>query len=54
VYTHRVGIYLSTDATITTADTLIVNRSAQVWLAAGASSTGNTTVTVPANLAPGT
>lgn len=48
-----VGIYLSTDATITTADTLIGTTTLNS-LAAGASSTVNTTVNIPSTLVPGT
>jgi subtilisin family serine protease/subtilase family serine protease len=48
-----VGIYLSTDAIITTADTLIGARVV-TSLAAGASATATTTVTLPAGTAPGT
>jgi hypothetical protein len=45
--------YLSTDPVITTADLMIGSRSL-TSLAAGASSSGSTTATIPANLAPGT
>ena len=48
-----VGLYLSVDATITTADTRVGER----WvssLATGATSPGTTTVTVPTTLGPGT
>jgi subtilase family serine protease len=48
-----VGIYLSRDAVISTTDTWLGYR----WvpsLAAGATSTGTTSVTIPGNLAPGT
>ncbi len=48
-----VGIYLSTDATITTADTLIGSRTVSS-LAAGATSAASTIATVPSTLAPGT
>jgi RHS repeat-associated protein len=48
-----VSFYLSTDATITSADTLIGSRTVSS-LAAGASSTATTSVTVPASLAVGT
>jgi hypothetical protein len=47
------GYYLSTDATITAADTYIGQRNF-IALAAGASNSGSATVTVPANLVPGT
>ncbi len=49
----NVYYYLSTDATITSADTLLGSRYATA-LAAGASSSGSVAVTVPATLAPGT
>ncbi len=48
-----VGFYLSADSVITTSDTSIGSRSV-TSLAAGATSTAATTVTVPAGLAPGT
>ncbi len=48
-----VGIYLSTDNVITTSDRLIGSRSISN-LAASASNSANTTVTVPANLTPRT
>jgi len=48
----HLGLYLSTDATITTSDLRIGYRS--VSLAANASSTATTTVTIPPTLAPGT
>jgi subtilase family serine protease len=48
-----VGIYLSTDATITTGDTLVATRSVPN-LAAGAESTENTVVTIPSSVASGT
>lgn len=48
-----VGIYLSSDATITTGDTRIGTRSVST-LGAGAGSTGTSSVTVPATLAPAT
>ncbi|VVB93850.1 Uncharacterised protein [uncultured archaeon] len=47
------GIYISTDATITTSDMLIGGR----WrngMAPGETNTSSTTVALPANLAPGT
>lgn len=48
-----VGLYLSTDSTITSSDTLIGSRSV-ASLASGATSSAATTVTVPAGLAAGT
>lgn len=48
-----VGLYLSTDPIMTTADTLLAGRSG-LSLAPGASSTGTTTVTVPSTLQAGT
>jgi subtilase family serine protease len=48
-----VGIYLSTDNVITTADTLIGTRSVNS-LAPGASSAADTVVTIPAAIAGGT
>ncbi|MDO8413849.1 MAG: CARDB domain-containing protein [Gallionellaceae bacterium] len=48
-----VGIYLSTDATITAEDTLIVSRTV-ASLAAGASSSASTAATIPSGLASGT
>lgn len=47
-----VGIFLSTDSIITASDTLIGSRSVP-GLAPGATSSANTVVTIPANLAPG-
>jgi Ca2+-binding RTX toxin-like protein len=47
------GIYLSTDATITTSDTLL-STVASPQLAAGSVDTKNLSVTLPANLAAGT
>lgn len=49
----RVGIYVSTDATITTADTLIGSYSV-ASLAGFASATTSTSATIPTSLAPGT
>ena len=49
----RMGIYLSTDNIITTADIHIGGRRTYL-LAAGASSTANTSVNLPATLTPGT
>lgn len=49
----RIGYYLSTDATITTSDTFLGFRTVQ-GLAPGSASTADTSVTVPADLAPGT
>jgi hypothetical protein len=54
VSSNTVNYYLSTDATITTADTLIGSRVVSGALAAGASSSATTTVTVPGALVPGT
>ena len=48
-----VWMYLSTDATITTADTFLGYRSVGS-LAAGASNTASSSVTIPSNLKPGT
>lgn len=48
-----VGIYLSTDPVITTADLRLGSRSVGA-LAAGASSSGSVSLVVPATLAPGT
>jgi len=48
-----VGLYLSADATITTADTRLNTRYIS-GLAAGASSSGNTTMGIPTSMAPGT
>jgi subtilase family serine protease len=48
-----VGLYLSADATITTADTRLNTRYIG-GLAAGVSSSGNSTMTIPTNMAPGT
>lgn len=48
-----VGIYLSTDATITVEDTLIASR-AVASLTAGASSSASTAATIPSGLASGT
>lgn len=48
-----VGIYLSTDATVTTADRYLGRRSISS-LAGGASSTATTNVTIPSTLTPGT
>ncbi|ABS26527.1 CARDB domain-containing protein [Anaeromyxobacter sp. Fw109-5] len=47
-----VGIYLSSDPTITTSDVRLATRNLS-GLAAGASSAATTPVTIPANLAPG-
>lgn len=49
----RVGIYLSTDATITTADRLLGSRTLAT-LAAGARSSGGGSLVVPMDVAPGT
>ena len=55
VTSNIVRFYLSTDATITSTDTLIGSRVVSGALAAGAtSSSATTTVTVPATLALGT
>ncbi|HEX9758433.1 MAG TPA: S8 family serine peptidase [Nitrospiria bacterium] len=48
-----VGLYLSADAMITTADTRLNTRYIG-GLAAGVSSSGNSTMTIPTNMAPGT
>ena len=48
----RVNYYLSTDTTITAADTLIGGRNISS-IAAGGSNTASTSVNVPAGLAPG-
>ena len=48
-----VGIYLSTDATITTADRLVGSRFVGTLLPGGSSS-ANTGFTIPTNLSPGT
>ncbi len=48
-----VGLYLSTDNVITTADTRVGTRSV-TSLAAGANSSASTSVTIPPSLAPGT
>jgi subtilase family serine protease len=48
-----IGIYLSTDPTITTSDILIGSRYVSS-LAAGASSAANTTITIPASVPGGT
>jgi subtilase family serine protease len=48
-----VGLYISTDATITTADLRLGARSVSS-LASGATSTASTTVTIPNTLPPGT
>jgi subtilisin family serine protease len=48
-----VGLYLSTDATVTTADTRVGTRSVN-GLEVGASSSGSTSVTLPIGLTPGT
>ena len=48
-----VGLYISTDATITTADLRLGARSVSS-LAIGATSTASTTVTIPNTLTPGT
>jgi hypothetical protein len=45
---------LSTDAIITTSDPLLIGGRSVPGLAAGSNSSGNTTVTIPANLASGT
>lgn len=49
----RMGLYLSTDATCTTSDTLLGSRNV-ASLATGASSAANTSVTIPAGTALGT
>lgn len=51
---NAVYFYLSKDAVITAGDTLIGQRLVSGSLAAGASSTASTVVTVPSTLAPGT
>ena len=51
--TFSVGVYLSTDTTITTADTQLNIRTV-FSLAAGASDSGSLTVIIPTYLAPGT
>ena len=51
---YAVGIYLSTDATITTADTLIQNKQIYTYLATGASKTVNFTASIPGSVTPGT
>ncbi len=48
-----IGFYLSHDSVITTSDTYLSNRYVY-GLGPGASSTADTTVTIPAGLAPGT
>jgi len=50
---HYIGLYLSTDATVTTTDTLIGIRYLSGWLNAGASDTVDIYATVPASLTPG-
>ncbi|MFC1602766.1 CARDB domain-containing protein [Pseudomonadota bacterium] len=51
----NVGFYLSTDATITTADTYVTYDYAQMdYLAGGSTVNGVKTVTIPAGLAAGT
>ena len=50
--TNRVNFYLSTDATITSADILLSGNRTVAALAAGASSTASITVTVPATVLP--
>src|SRR4030067_175216 len=52
--TNTVRFYLSADATITSADTLLTGSRNVTTLASGASSAGTTTVTVPTFVAPGT
>lgn len=47
-----VGLYLSTDAVITTADTRVGTRVV-TSLAAGSNSTASTSVTIPSGIAPG-
>ena len=47
-----VRLYLSTDATITTSDTVVATRQVST-LTAGAGNTAQTTATVPTTLAPG-
>ena len=47
------SFYLSTNSTLDVGDTLLGSRSVPA-LAAGASSTGTTSVTIPAGTAPGT
>jgi len=49
----RMGLYLSTDAAITTDDTFLGFRYVDT-LTSGASSSGSTAVTIPASLVPGT
>ena len=49
----RTGIYLSTDSTVTTSDTLI-GYSSVASLAEGVEQTSITAATIPANLTPGT
>ncbi len=52
----RLGYYLSTDSSITTADVYLGERNEYGLLAAGASSSGNHSfgpLTIPANLTPG-
>ncbi|MBX9775397.1 MAG: M10 family metallopeptidase C-terminal domain-containing protein, partial [Xanthobacteraceae bacterium] len=51
--TSTTGIYLSTDGTITSADTLVTTMATS-GLAAGASVAQGTTLTFPGNLTPGT
>ncbi len=52
---NTVRFYLSSDTTITTADTLLTGtRSIAAGLLAGASNSATTTVTVPRSLTPGT
>ncbi len=48
-----VRVYLSTDSTITTSDTVLATRTVSS-LGAGASNTANTSVTIPTGLTPGT
>jgi alpha-tubulin suppressor-like RCC1 family protein/chitodextrinase len=54
VNSNTINFYLSTDANVTSADTLIGSRSVNTKLASGTSSSSNRTVTVPSTLSPGT
>lgn len=54
VTSNTIKFYLSTDATITTADIVLTGTLSVTALAAGASSAGSTTVTVPTTVPPGT
>lgn len=49
----RVGIYLSTDNTITTADTLIGSRTISSGIVGGGTDTADTTVTIPTSISAG-